>query len=375
MRDDPARLTPEQVFQEGSSLEAMVHVLILPVAGGPPDDPGETLLLATPHLVEMCALKISEFYPGHWHCGQEYPKIYVTKIAGPGDAEAYVWMSNINIDFDGAPNAYGPPGTDHLDHLENAGPGATNGWYGVVALSPKQVDDIKKDLEAKKVANPRIPKIDTTAKKDVFGRFPVIQQAGEPKPGLYVSASAVPANSNYPEWDQRRWIDSSAIPYGALSGMLRNKGELRLGDCGLAMRFGIHKDAGFTYKDSGGKDSWAVGECSYKLFLNLGGVGKNNWFQNGFIVFPHTRRPDGDAHQGVRARLGLLSLHDTDGDLPLVIAFSGMAGKGGSGYELWKRYRSTPSRGMHAMPPPRPASYLNVLNTLRGWGYQGAPGL
>jgi hypothetical protein len=210
-------------------------------------------------------------------------------------------------------------------------------------------------------------------------RYPVIQQAvnDDPRPGFYVSATSHVARTDLPEWKQNRYLDGSKIPYGALSGMLRKKGNVAKGDYGLAIRLGdptgLSKTSGFSFLDAGGEYDYAVGECSYKVFAELGGIGRNNNFANAFIVFPYSKRYDANVKQGIESQLKVLSAADNYDDLPMLMAFCGQAGKGGPGLELWKKYQGL--SGPEKVKAPRPANYLNVVNGLRAWGYAGYPGM
>lgn len=108
------------------------------------------------------------------------------------------WSSGLAIDADGAPRAYAPSesGLSVLDHLANAGhPG---NWWGLAT---------------------------DTGSRD--GR-PVIQGAGDPAPGYYVSTTAL-VDRAYPPASQRRYVDSSTVPYLAIPPELRVAG-VKLGD-------------------------------------------------------------------------------------------------------------------------------------------------
>lgn len=84
------------------------------------------------------------------------------------------------IDGDGARNVYGPAGTKPLDALANAGePG---NWYGIVTDNGK-----------------------ATGK-------PVLQKAGDPFPGYYVSATSYEF-PGFSRGDPYRYVDSSSVPY------------------------------------------------------------------------------------------------------------------------------------------------------------------
>lgn len=110
-----------------------------------------------------------------------------------------VYEAGLAIDADGAPDAYHPDDKGR-DHLANAGrPG---NWWGVVTD-------------------------DGTAKGT-----PVLQGEGDPRPGYYVSATAL-EDGKRARTDPRRYVDSGSVPYIVLPPQLlapRLKGGPRLGD-------------------------------------------------------------------------------------------------------------------------------------------------
>ena len=108
------------------------------------------------------------------------------------------------IDADGSPRAYhpAPHARRGLDRLANAGrPGR---WWGVVT---------------------------DTGRAD--GR-PVVQGPADAAPGFHVSCTAL-ADLRFARTDPRRYVDSGAVPYVALSLAAARADGLRLGDVGFAM--------------------------------------------------------------------------------------------------------------------------------------------
>jgi hypothetical protein len=153
-----------------------------------------------------------------------------------GDVEVFqlgdvlVFESGLMIDADGAPNAYHPAGQG-LDALANAGkPG---NWWGVVTD-------------------------DGTAKGT-----PVVQQAGDPFPGFYVSATSL-EDPTYARTDPRRYVWSTKVPYVVLPPQLLK--HARLGD--FAMVEGGGKRVFALVADTGPKDK--LGEGSIALADALG---------------------------------------------------------------------------------------------------------
>jgi hypothetical protein len=105
------------------------------------------------------------------------------------------WSSGLAVDADGAPRAYAPleSGLVALDYLGNAGhPGS---WWALACDGTGQ---------------------------------PVIQGADDPAPGYYVSTTAL-QDKAFPVTSQRRYVDSSAIPYLAVPPELLAAG-VKLGD-------------------------------------------------------------------------------------------------------------------------------------------------
>jgi hypothetical protein len=101
------------------------------------------------------------------------------------------------IDADGAPNAYHPSNTG-LDDLKNAGYPAKPGSrpWGIVTNN---------------------------------AGAPIVQGAGDPFPGYYVSPTSL-GDSTRPATDPRRYVDSTRIPYIALPKALANKFGVKLGN-------------------------------------------------------------------------------------------------------------------------------------------------
>lgn len=195
---------------------------------------------------------------------------------------ALIYMTHMNIDFDGAGNAYGPDNLEPLDYLVNAGlPTPTN-----------QVDRagmIRAPDGARVKVDPRQP--------DKQGYLPVIQQAG-PFAGYDVSTTSKrkpDPDASTSQYQQSYYLDSASVAYCALSSGIRRVGVGGV-DLGIAIRLDTFKSASFNFLEGEGSDSNAVGECSYKVFLDTGGTPKrkgdpwpNNNFPTCFVVFPGSK--------------------------------------------------------------------------------------
>lgn len=106
---------------------------------------------------------------------------------------AILYRAKMAIDADGCPRAYGPNNTG-LDWTANAGyPG---NWWGIVT-------DLNGD--------------------------PIIQGAGDPYPGMYVSTTSLVC-SGYANTNPLRYVDSENIPYIAMPSALQSMGNISMGD-------------------------------------------------------------------------------------------------------------------------------------------------
>lgn len=83
-----------------------------------------------------------------YRCGTDYFELKVVKFLGPNDSEAYAYCCNMNLDFDGEPQAYAPLNTtlEHWDELEDGGflrP-------AVNTLKKQEFDRVKAQIDALK---------------------------------------------------------------------------------------------------------------------------------------------------------------------------------------------------------------------------------
>jgi hypothetical protein len=303
--------------------------------------------------------------PGSWRTGSDFPNISLTRVSwdtAPNVAVAYVFFGHVNIDFDGSPTAYGPPGINPEpdDDLENAFNQA-QGWFGVVAFSDS--DPLVKNGTVK---------IDKRPQFLHKGKFPVVQQAknGDPNPGFFVSATPHPTG---PVHLQNSYIDASRVSYGALSGGLQSLG-VRLGDCTLAIRHDDQRQSGFFFADAGANNH-ALGECSHHVGTNLGGTGRashfNNNFPVSFIVFPRSAgtkaagasRSDDEIKATLKPLVRQLSRADNADELPLLMGFNEVGPPTRpQGMRKLETYRA-------ARWTPRPRNYDTILAGLKAFGW------
>ncbi|WP_182466638.1 N-acetylmuramoyl-L-alanine amidase [Sphingomonas gilva] len=301
-----------------------------------------------------------------WHM-VDYDRVTLTEVSwsdAPDTPVAFVCMGHVSIDFDGSPTAYHPDDTGD-DHLANAGD-ATSGWYGVVAMKP--TDPL--------VANGTVL-IDQRPERLFKGEYPVIQQEknGDPRPGYYVSQTSRAADRSLANHLQRRYLDASSVAYGALSGKLKGLG-VGLGDFGLAVRNDRNLQSGFWMADSGGRNSYALGECAQKVGTNLGGSGRGNRFNNNFpvsiLVFPGTSTTsrddpppsEADIASRVTAIMTELCLADNARELALLMAFNevrpGQRPPGKAGLDA---YLADPAN------TPLPRNYATIVEGLRNFNF------
>jgi hypothetical protein len=134
----------------------------------------------------------------------------------------------MDVDVDGAPRAYGPPGSDTLDDLRNA--------HSLGRLDAPVVGYLLEDAPPHR---------------------PVVQGPKDPAPGYYVSQTAFEDDSVENEKDPRRYVDATKINYVVLGKEARGMGA-RIGDFVAVYSkrthrsvFGIVGDAGNPSGDEG----------------------------------------------------------------------------------------------------------------------------
>ena len=106
----------------------------------------------------------------------------------------------MDVDVDGAPNAYGPPGSPTLDVLKNAHYRGRRGAEIVGFLT-----------------------------KDDDPKAPVLQGPRDPFPGLYISQTAYTDPARRDPSDVRRYVDATRISYIVLGSKAKREGA-HLGD-------------------------------------------------------------------------------------------------------------------------------------------------
>lgn len=127
----------------------------------------------------------------------------------------------MDVDVDGAPRAYGPPGSDALDYLRNA--------HSMGVLSAPVVGYLTDDDPAHR---------------------PIVQGPNDPAPGYYVSQTAYEDESVDDEHNPRRYVDATRINYVVLGKEARRLGA-RLGDFVAVYSMRTHRSAFGIVGDSG----------------------------------------------------------------------------------------------------------------------------
>lgn len=179
----------------------------------------------------------------------------------PMGQTAYTYKTGrMEIDADGAPNAYHPNDTG-LDFLANAGFPAH--WRGVLVPDP---------------ADP--------------GK-PFVQPSG-PTQGFFVSMTALHDGTS-PATDPRKYVDATSIPFIVFPGQFHQMdGTGVMGDFVMAKNLSNGKVCAGIVADIGPSDA-ALGEVSMALVTGLGGTNPNP--RNGagkppgpyrYVVFPRS---------------------------------------------------------------------------------------
>jgi hypothetical protein len=127
----------------------------------------------------------------------------------------------MDVDVDGAPRAYGPPGSDTLDYLSNA----------------------------HTMGRPDAPIVGYML-EDAPPHRPVLQGPHDPAPGYYVSQTSFEDDSIENERDPRRYVDATAINYVVLGDRAHRMGA-RLGDFVAVYSKRTHRSVFGIVGDSG----------------------------------------------------------------------------------------------------------------------------
>ncbi len=192
----PAGLTgrdtssPVQTFTPGSSLRRLVGLFLL-----------SSVLFASTSGVTALFASVPKYV------GRSRPFELLTR--------------RMDVDVDGAPNAYGPRGSKALDSLKHA---HYRGWKNAEIVGYLTED-----------RNPHVP---------------VLQGPHDPYPGLYISQTAFTDPARTREADTSRYVDATRINYIVLGSQAHSQGA-RLGDFVAVYSRSTHRSAYGILGDSG----------------------------------------------------------------------------------------------------------------------------
>jgi len=194
------------------------------------------------------------FTPGPTQRGKIfYKKVGVTNVWRTVVPSAFLYVAGMEIDVDGAPNAYGPPEQPGLDFLGNASSKPKDWklgeWRGIVA-GPNG-----------------------TGLADVKGNKAFVQNDGVHK-GFFISQTSLQDESVKDPLNPARYVDATKVPYLALPlARPAKKGKqdptyfeelgLRLGDYAVVVNSKNAKWSAAIFADS--KVLPNLGECSAAL--------------------------------------------------------------------------------------------------------------
>jgi Putative peptidoglycan binding domain/Fungal chitosanase of glycosyl hydrolase group 75 len=153
----------------------------------------------------------------------------------PDLSPAVETIVKMQIDADGAPNTYGPPGLPALDYELNAHVGArsTGAIVGYIV-----------------VRDPHNP----------HHRIPAIQGPHDPCPGYFISTTAFQDLRNRNKLDPRKYVDASKINY-VVRGTLAEENGVHLGDI-VAVHSLRHRTSVFGIVGDSGNESGAEGSLA-----------------------------------------------------------------------------------------------------------------
>jgi hypothetical protein len=229
--------------------------------------------------------------------------VTVIRIKGPYGTPVLFYQSTLNVDWDGAPTAYGvdKPGSDIQKGLKaheygvhgllKSGLGSDGTWAGVFSATEKEARDYLAS-DSKFGGSPKdrialLPQFLDTRYKDIHQRSPVVQftDYNSRSKGYYVSQCKAIADPTAMDWDQHKYHDAASVPYGALSDGLRRLGPGD-NDFGLVIRNNNGASTGFFFGDRAGRGSQKVGECSGYVKTTIAPERNQEDNTFSFFVFP-----------------------------------------------------------------------------------------
>lgn len=207
-------------------------------------------------------------------------RVGTVTVSGRGDVgifrvdDAYLFVSHMHVNADGAPDAYKPDGNGLSYTCDGAvayegrkcvWPGRPN-WQQRCRSAFQSWQDSGYQGEHLCVFGFQV-----TGGRPVgnamVGGAPTIQGPGDPAPGNYVSETSMNI-PGAPRSSQRRYVNSREIPFIVLSNKVRKMISARLGDAAVVRRPKTGDTAAALYADTG--PSWGLGEGSIRLHTALG---------------------------------------------------------------------------------------------------------
>jgi hypothetical protein len=171
------------------------------------------------------------------------------------NSSAVWWEGGLNIDADGAPNAYGPNNTG-LDYTANAG--HEGNWYGILT--------------------------------DKDGH-PVVQGPDDPCPGDYIATTALQDPHKAVD-DVTRYVDSSTVPYLSIPKNAVADFGLHVGDVGFAYCRTTGRMSPAIVADVGPRGKYGEGSIELARALGLPTSPRHGGAGSGVVccVFKGTKR-------------------------------------------------------------------------------------
>jgi len=206
----------------------------------------------------------------------------VTSVAGiqvrsMTSVRCVVYTAALAVDADGAYRAYHPSGKG-LDNLGNAG--HSGNWWGIVTDNGK-----------------------------ASGK-PIIQKAGDPFPGFYVSSTSL-QDPTYARTNPKRYVDAETVPFIVLPG--GKLGTAKLGDYAMIFNTNTKQSTGAIVADSGPRGK--LGEVSIATATAMLGAAHASPKNGGtgskiirYVIFPGSGNGSskGVTAQSVRTRAAQL---------------------------------------------------------------------
>lgn len=190
------------------------------------------------------------------------------------DTPTYLtWESGMEIDADGAPNAYGPPSHPGLDYLANAG--SPGDYYGIVTTEADGKGD------------------------------PVVQGPNDPCPGMYVSTTAL-VDHTKGQNDPHRYVDSTKVPYLSIPSNTVHDNNEHVGNVGFAYDRATSLMCEAIVADVGPRNKYGEGSIALGTSMSFKNVSpKNGGVESGvvFVIFKNSNKGWPRAQADVKAQV------------------------------------------------------------------------